>query len=670
MVGCIFIFTDRGEEKPSPPFSEKGRKGENYYFRVLKKFQPQGDLAKMKSDWSNNVPLAMNYPPLLVGKCIYKLTYPLPLFSSFCSTTTTTTPTTHLRFIAKENFVMILKLKSILAVLGITASSVLAQSISDYLIFEPANVLSVVDNLDKPAVFQVKLKPGVLKDNQKLQVTYRGDNVNFDKCSLEFDAKNYDTFQAVTVSGTPVFGIEGSKSQSIDLQFQVFCSDGSCKYRNDKAYRIERTYTASATCKIWGDPHIIDFNGKVFDYQGAGHFLLAKTPRLIVHGIFEPLNGGKVSITKELAFNYMGTAYSVFFLDSSGKLILNKISRDETRPVKVTMDNQEKPRNIMFNLPDGTQINTYLNDQGTQFVEIKLPSYYKGQSEGLCGKFDGVSDYTNGDTCRVKEEDYLAKKTYGWPLLPPAKYASLTCPALVYPEITKPDPVKNTTNKLPPVKGTCHDVPNNYITVNIIDVSIYVENKPADIYVNPVQKPVIKRADAEAQCQKVLNVPGCQRLTDRKPFLDACITDCVAGGNLNLVEGSRTAYMAACKNAAKTYEQIGSEKTKSTCKKIQQVYGFGKKSCPKNCNNQGTCTSNGCSCTGGFTGYDCSVPPASPFQKPVVDVTTPPPPATTNPAPSQPQQPVQSERMMRFFQWLITNYPQYLPLIQRLLANQ
>ena len=441
------------------------------------------------------------------------------------------------------------------------------------------------------------------------------------------------------------------KKRSLDIEFQVFCSDGSCQHR-ENGYRIDRTFSPSSICKIFGDPHFVDFNGRAFDYQGKGNFLLTKTPRLAVHGVFVPWSNPSISVSQEIAFNYMGTAYSVFFMTGTGKLTLNQISYNEQHPVTPVLNNNKNPTSVIFNLPDGSQILASRHN-----YQIKLPASYKGQTEGLCGKYDGKSRHANGNEWRVADQDYLAKKPFAWPALPAVNRPSQVCPVLVFPEIPKPTPVATTayttvvettavvttvvdskttvttvvvestttvvqepTAKpapyvLDPVKGTDSDVPAGYVAVKHEEVPQYVENKPAEKYANPNLGPAIDKKEAEAHCIKALDIPGCAKLVDRKPYVDACLTDCASLKTLDLVEASRIAYMSACKAAVQSEKQLGNTQQKSTCKAIEKDLGFGSHECPSNCNGRGSCGLAGCICSGGFSGFDCAIPPTPKYSE-------------------------------------------------------
>lgn len=123
-------------------------------------------------------------------------------------------------------------------------------------------------------------------------------------------------------------------------------------------------------------------------------------------------------------------------------------------------------------------------------------------------------------------------------------------------------------------------------------------------------------------CKSIIDVPGCRVLVPeaQTKWLDACIQDALKAGSFVYSELHRQAFNANCASKAR-YAIDSYDPVKAlAAKQVQDLAGYEGNSCPASCSNHGTCGGNGCACSNGWTGGDCSISLKS--LKDIVDQST------------------------------------------------
>ena len=107
---------------------------------------------------------------------------------------------------------------------------------------------------------------------------------------------------------------------------------------------------------------------------------------------------------------------------------------------------------------------------------------------------------------------------------------------------------------------------------------------------------------------KIRSIPLCNRYVKNIDFFidRLCVKDIMATGDFNIIDKAKQSYLLECRRQMDATAD-GADAAASKQAKADRS-ALGNKDCPKDCSDQGICTANGCHCSPGFTGLDCSKP--------------------------------------------------------------
>ncbi|KAM5132323.1 IgGFc-binding protein-like [Mantella aurantiaca] len=235
--------------------------------------------------------------------------------------------------------------------------------------------------------------------------------VHITNCGCQYNGQYYEPNQswyddkcAVLCTCDPILG-------TVDCQSASCKETETCMLTNG----IRGCYpTQYSTCVSSGDPHYITFDGRRYSFMGTCVYQLVKVTSNdsslipITINVLNDHRGNKaVSLTKEVHIDIYNTTITMS-KDYQGQIKVDGIFVElpySSHSNKIT--SFISGNNIVLITGSGV---TLIYD-GWNYVNVKLPSTYRGAVSGLCGNYNGnpSDDLTLGDGAAARTPDEFGR---------------------------------------------------------------------------------------------------------------------------------------------------------------------------------------------------------------------------------------------------------------------
>lgn len=154
--------------------------------------------------------------------------------------------------------------------------------------------------------------------------------------------------------------------------------------------------SADAVCTVFGDPHYRTFDGKIYNFQGTCKYILAedrtKDKSFSIKVRNDARQTTRFAWTQTVMIKYNKTKIN---LQQNGVIRVNRkvIQIPYTKAGSFVV--HREGHSVVIELQNGMEIVW----DGDSFLEVTVPSRYKGKLRGLCGNYNGIEadDFTGKD---------------------------------------------------------------------------------------------------------------------------------------------------------------------------------------------------------------------------------------------------------------------------------
>jgi len=204
------------------------------------------------------------------------------------------------------------------------------------------------------------------------------------------------------------------------LEKKVWC----CKQQHQGCPEPTPTQSLGGigSCTVWGDPHVLTFDGMRSDYYSSGEYWLVKTPEIHIQGRYLPTKATNgLAVTKILAVGgpFLGghkLLISPTWTTWDGQQILQGLSShfEDKAHVQIVYNNKgellqkgragKQKKVVHARIADGTpeglqiQVNRWTEASEGNYINAKITMRSRPGQDGHCGNFNGQA----ADDDRIK----------------------------------------------------------------------------------------------------------------------------------------------------------------------------------------------------------------------------------------------------------------------------
>ncbi|XP_061196777.1 uncharacterized protein LOC133205052 [Saccostrea echinata] len=477
--------------------------------------------------------------------------------------------------------------------------------------------------------------------------------LNNNACSVSLDFnENGNTTVVFNITGY-VDGMINYKNKTSYVRFSIspYPHDSYGIWENISIPEIKvfvfdsDSLVARMLCTSYNDPHLTTFDGKQWDNQRPGEFIMYKHKYLpySVNVLFSSCVAGYatcncgVAIRSNFSLYVVRTCAQVSFRETELLTVpYEKLTLNRTTDLHIAKSGGL----FEVTLPSGTRVSFELSYDNSWISSVRVQAGILdiGNSEGMCGLANGEqSDDFIPRQGNVSTDNHTFALSWRIPLKSKESLFSNNLSLLT-----------RVGNYHPERYSQCTRGPNGSGNPNIHNLSIpsmlciegesftanlsilsnrnvngdFADPLSYDPDYNETESPrasgwtngwteISARTFCENSFINDAAVDMCETRASvsSSSYVESCIADIKLSGNTTYLQDSLKTFKGACLAAVMHDETYYVNKTSDGRFLVEVITSF---LCPQNCSEHGNCTNARCACFDGFVGSDCSTPTSTP----------------------------------------------------------
>ncbi|XP_069129089.1 von Willebrand factor D and EGF domain-containing protein-like [Argopecten irradians] len=418
-------------------------------------------------------------------------------------------------------------------------------------------------------------------------------------------------------------------------------------------------------CYSSNDPHMSTFDGRNFELQKSGEYVLYKHDSLMIsiHAFFQRCVFGWSHATCNcaIAIRYKNSVFRVNYCKHSSNgfnsaVEFNSCDTEDTMTIKSFQSRHTFGSGFQIVLPSGTMVNFRYGSYSTggamfiHYILIKPSVIDWMASTGLCGHLNGTIDddfimkdgsqtddaaeFSNSWKIPSGSSESLFKNRLEQQPIPSTGTQHTYCTCNDVGEATcSNSPAKpcssassSTNNRYVGFLDTCHRVTKRDTDHTDQETTVYIPSWPN---LEEGDDPETETRDWSGDWTEASAAEACRNFFRTSPLVQTCervvpgfhsevyVPDCTKDikltGSTMFMESTLNLLQTACISEAERLENLTNERTDRGVTILEDLLSI---SCLNNCSNVGTCVNGTCECEAGYDGIDCSesgdIPPYLP----------------------------------------------------------
>ncbi|KAJ3219472.1 hypothetical protein HDU67_000884 [Dinochytrium kinnereticum] len=353
-------------------------------------------------------------------------------------------------------------------------------------------------------------------------------------CSLKFNPSEANILKKVRIVGG---GFDTVTSYT--LKAALYDPKPTRPMIGEQTAAINRLVTLPANCYSNGDPHYKTFDGKLYNFYGAGVYYLVRTPTLIVQADQQHCTP-TVTCNYQVAIQFGSTV--IVLAPAPGSRTVMALTLLSANSQGITATANAAKNSYQISISDGSLITVSMYPWGSTYymdISITAAGSHMNKVNGLCGNFNknAADDTLTPATFAVPASENIFTRRSGLILTTACPPTTFVCKI---PNLTTP----------PNTDGCDTFVPPGWNSVPMTTGPALKPRSPNAknrIIPNKPLKKIMKPAKIKKLCNSIRQLDDwCSTNLDVSFFIDSCISDVTLTKDRSLVKLAKKSFLTAC----------------------------------------------------------------------------------------------------------------------------